>query len=201
MTKLFLAGCKDFADHLTMNLLKIIYFSLLGLSMGVSLGCSSISKSEMEMKTASYVDLPRFMGNWYVLAGRFTFLEKEVHNAVETYTWNEEKKRIDIGFTYNRGGFDGPVKSLPQKGWIYNEKTNSHWKVSPLWPLKLDYLVIAVSEDYSWTAIGVPNGKYLWIMARSPERADEIIAEAVKALDLKNYPSGDLVKVPHQSAR
>jgi apolipoprotein D and lipocalin family protein len=153
----------------------------------------------MEMKTASYVDISRFMGHWYVLAGRFTFLETEVHNALETYSWNEEKKRIDIGFTYNKGSFAGPVKSLPQKGWIYNEKTNAHWKVSPLWPLKLDYLVIAVAEDYSWTAIGVPNGKYLWIMARAPEQSEEKISQAVRALKLKDYPADDLVRVPHQS--
>lgn len=173
------------------------YF-LLGLTFSV-LGCSSMSKDELQKMTVPQVDIPRFMGNWYVLAGRFTFLEKEVHNGLEVYTWNEEKQRIDIEYDYNRGSFTGPVKSVPQKGWIYNKATNAHWKVSPFWPIKADYLVVALAEDYSWTAIGVPNQNYLWIMARSPENPEPKIAAAVEALKKMGYRHDELVFVPHQA--
>ena len=94
---------------------------------------SMASCSEKYMKTVEYVEMDRFMGEWYVLAGRFTMFEKDVHNGVEIYKWNEKKQRIDISFDYNQGSFDGKKKSLPQKGWIYNKETNAHWKVSPLW--------------------------------------------------------------------
>lgn len=159
--------------------------------------CSSASKTETGYKTVEKLELSRFMGRWYVLAGRFTSFEKEVHNAVETYTWNEKKERIDIGFTYNKGSLEGPVKSIPQKGWVYNTTTNSHWKVSPFWPLKFDYLVVGLAPDYSWTAIGVPNGDYLWIMARSPESADQTVDQALSALRAIGYPTQNLVRVPH----
>lgn len=162
-------------------------------------GCASVSKTELQKMTVPRVELPRFMGNWYVLAGRFTFLEKEVHNALEVYTWNEQKRRVDIGFTYNRGSLTGPVKSIPQKGWIYNSETNSHWKVSPLWPIKADYLVVALAEDYSWTAIGVPSQKYLWIMARSLDKPETTIEAAVEALKKAGYKYDGLVYVPHQA--
>ncbi|MFN7263067.1 MAG: lipocalin family protein, partial [Pseudobdellovibrionaceae bacterium] len=66
-------------------------------------GCSSFSSKDETMKTVAQVDIQKFMGDWYVLAGRFTPFEKEVHNAVEVYTWNEKEQRIDIGFTYNKG--------------------------------------------------------------------------------------------------
>lgn len=158
-----------------------------------------MSKDELKKMTVPQVDIPRFMGKWYVLAGRFTFLEKEVHNALEVYTWNEEKQRIDIAFHYNRGSFTGPVKSIPQKGWIYNTETNSHWKVSPFWPIKADYLVVALAEDYSWTAIGVPNQNYLWIMARTPDNPEPKIAAAVEALKKIGYKHDQLVFVPHQA--
>ncbi len=48
------------------------------------------------MKTAEKAEINKFMGEWYVLAGRFTFLEKDVHNGLETYSWNQEKERIDV---------------------------------------------------------------------------------------------------------
>lgn len=162
------------------------------------LGCTSMSNKEIDKMTVSNVDVQRFMGKWYVLAGRFTFLEKEVHNAVEVYTWNDKKQQIDIGFTYNKGSFSGKVKSIPQTGWVENKTTNSHWKVSPFWPIKADYLIVALADDYSWTAIGVPDQKYLWIMARSPLGAEATIQKAIEALGLTSYRTDEMVTVPHQ---
>lgn len=147
--------------------------------------------------TVDKVDLPKFMGDWYVLAGRFTFLEKQVHNALERYTWNDKENRIEIDFTYNKGSLTGEKKSLPQKGWIENKNTNAHWKISPLWPFKFDYLVLDLADDYSWTAIGVPNQSYLWIMARSTKNAEATIKEATSRLQAKGYNVENIVVVPH----
>ncbi len=148
-------------------------------------------------KTAKNVDLHRFMGKWYVLAGRFTFLEAGVHNGVETYTWNSKHERVDISFTFNKNSLTGPLKSIPQKGWIKNKTTNAHWLVSPFWPIKLDYLIIDLADDYSWTAIGVPNGKYLWIMARKQNISEVNIEQILEQLKQKGYPVDNVIFVPH----
>ena len=42
------------------------------------------------MKTVDQVDIDRFMGPWYVIANIPTFLEKGAHNAVETYSLNDD---------------------------------------------------------------------------------------------------------------
>lgn len=171
-------------------------FSRGGLLYFFSLLISSCSTTKF-MDTATDVKINKFMGPWYVLAGRFTFLEKDVYNAVESYTWNKEEERIDVSFTYNKGSFDGDVKSVPQTAWVENHTTNAHWKVSPFWPLKFDYLILDVAEDYSWTAVGTPNQKYLWIMARDPKNAKEIIKEVVKRLNKKGYDTAIETTVPH----
>ncbi len=150
------------------------------------------------MNTVENVEISKFMGNWYVLGGRFTFLETDAHNGLENYTWNEDKQRIDVDFTYRKGTFDGAKKSIPQKAWVFNKKTNAHWKVSPFWPLKFDYLIIALGENYSWTAIGVPDQKYLWIMARDWRNPEATMLEATKQLDAKGYDTKDIVLVPHR---
>jgi apolipoprotein D and lipocalin family protein len=171
---------------------KALFFLLITLTAS---GCSGPGGT---MKTVQAVELNRFMGDWYVLAGRFTFLEKDVHNGLETYTWNQGKERIDIAFTYNQGSLDGPKKSLPQKAWVQDKQTNAHWKVSPLWPFKFDYLIVALDKDYRWTAIGVPDQKYLWIMARDWKNPGLILEEAVMALESAGYDTKNLVVVPHQ---
>jgi apolipoprotein D and lipocalin family protein len=171
--------------------MKLILFLILI----CSVACSTTGN---QVKTVEKVDINKFMGDWYVLAGRFTFLEKDVNNALERYSWNKDQQRIDVDFTYNKGSLTGPKKSIPQKAWIYNQDTNAHWKVSPLWPLKFDYLIIALGENYRWTAIGVPNQKYLWIMARDYKNPELVIDEAVKYLNQIQYNTNDLVRVPQQ---
>jgi len=160
-----------------------------------SLSCTTTGN---KMITVSNVNIDKFMGNWYVLAGRFTFLEVDVHNGLETYTWNKEEQRIDVGFTFNKGSFSGPIKSIPQKAWIFNKNTNAHWKVSPFWPLKFDYLIVALDENYEWTAIGVPDQKYLWIMARDWKNPELIIEKAITQLKSQGYNTDNLIRVPHK---
>jgi hypothetical protein len=62
--------------------MKLIIFGILILA---AIGCSTTGD---KLKTVQKVDIEKFMGDWYVLAGRFTFLEMDVHNGKEKYTWN-----------------------------------------------------------------------------------------------------------------
>ena len=152
-------------------------------------------------KTVDFVDMNRFRGKWHVVAGRFTALEKDMYNAVETYNWNPIKNRIEIDFKYNKGFLSGPIKKIPQKGWIKNTTTNAHWIVSPLWPLKFDYLVIGLGDDYEWTAIGVPNEAYLWIMSRDPHMTKDKVEEILRLLERDKYNIEDLVYVEHDLSK
>lgn len=161
----------------------------------ITAGCSTTGNT---MKTVDRVEIDKFMGPWYVLAGRFTFLEKEVHNGLEKYTWNSDKERIDVDFTYNKGSFTGPQKSIPQKAWVYNQDSKAHWKVSPFWPFKFDYLIVALDKDYQWTVVGVPDQKYVWIMARDWKNPEATIEKATQQLQAIGYSAKDLVRVPQQ---
>ncbi|MCO4754738.1 MAG: lipocalin family protein [Bacteriovoracaceae bacterium] len=125
-------------------------------------------------------------------------MEKGAHNSVEHYRWNEKKERIDIDFYFNKDSFTGKIKKIPQKGWIHNEKTNAHWKVRPFWPLKFDYLVIDLAEDYSWTVIGVPSQKWVWIMSDNWKMDDEQLNMIIARLNKMGYSTKDVNRVPQK---
>ena len=162
---------------------------------------SSCSSTPPYTKTVPHVELARFMKPWYVQAGRFTSFEKDPYNSVESYTWNEQEKRIDIDFRYNKGAFDGPEKSMPQKGWVKDTTTNSTWSVQPWWPLKFDYLIIGLGENYEWTAIGVPDQDYLWIMTSEPDFPKEKVQEILEGLKKSGYSVKDIQYVQHNKKR
>lgn len=149
------------------------------------------------MKTVEKLDLQKFMGDWYVIAGRTTFLEKGAFNSLEQYAWNEAKNRVDITFSFNKNSLNGPKKIIKQKAWIHNQETKAHWKVQPLWPLKLDYIVLEVDPNYQWTAVGVPNQNYLWIMSRSKTMDANTLKSIITILENKKYNTKDIELISH----
>lgn len=161
-------------------------------------GCNSMDKNLPPQPTVERVELPRFMGKWYVIASIPTSFEKGAFNATEIYTWNESKKRIDVDFKFNKDGFDGKVKSIPQTAWVYNEKTNSEWRVRPFWPLSFAYLIVDLASDYSDTIIGVPSRNYVWIMAREPQISDKRYEELVAKVKSLGYDLSKLQRVPQR---
>ena len=157
-------------------------------------GCAS--NQGAPEKTVDHVDLQRFMGNWYVIANIPTYFETEANNAIETYRWNEPKQRIDVDYKHHEKTPDGPLKSYPQKAFVYNETTNAEWRVQPLWPFKFAYLIVDLAPDYAWTVIGVPSRSHVWIMARKPKLDDSILNSLKTKLAARGYDMGKLRIVP-----
>lgn len=159
------------------------------------------SSSPEVFQTAELKDLSSFMGTWYVQAGRFTPLERKVHNAIEVYTWNPKREIIEIDFRYNYGELDGPEVKLPQTGRIYDSSNLAHWKVSPFFMLQFDYLIVALDPEGSWSAIGVPDQSYLWIMTRERELDKPELDQIIAAVSNSGYPVNDLIYVPHGESK
>jgi len=109
-------------------------------------------------------------------------------NAVEKYSCNESKTKISIDFTYSNTNAPQKTYSLPQKGWVRQDKGNgARWKVSPLWPLKMPYEIIELDEkDYKYCVIGYPSRDYFWIMSRSPKLDEGTHKEMLDRLVVKH---------------
>ena len=75
------------------------------------------------------------MGDWYVVAGQLTWLEKEAYNGVETYELKEGGK-IATTYTFRKGGFDGPVKTYHPSGYVFNRESNAEWRMQFVWPFE-----------------------------------------------------------------
>ncbi len=165
-------------------------------------GCQSPSADgeNAPLKTVPSVDLPRFMGDWYVIANIPTFLERGAHNAIESYRLTEDGT-VATTFTFNRGSFDGPVRTLRPTGFIHDRETNAEWRMQFLWPFKAAFLVIYLDETYETTIIGVPSRKYVWVMARTPTIPESKYRDLVAFLDSVGYDTAKLQRVPQRPAR
>ena len=148
-----------------------------------------------ELKTVEFVDIERFLGDWYVVGVIPTFAEKDAVNAIERYELND-KGNIDITFTHYKKSPEGKYKEYHPKGFIFDKKTNAEWRVQFFWPFKFKYLVIDLAEDYRYTVIGVPNRKYVWIMARDAILSEEDNKQIREKLSDQGYDVSKIVDVP-----
>ncbi len=149
------------------------------------------------METVERVDLDRFMGDWYVIANIPTFIEKNAHNALETYALNDDGT-IATTFTFREGGFDGPLKIYKPKGFVKDTDSNALWGMQFVWPVKADYRVVYLDADYQQTIIGRQARDYVWVMARSPSISDVGYRELVDEVERLGYDVSKLQRVPQQ---
>jgi len=165
------------------------------------LALNACSTTTSSLRTVDHVDLSRFMGDWYVIANIPTFIEHDAHNAVESYELVGEK-RVETTFRFNKGAFDGPVKTYKPTGFVSEDPSNAIWGMQFIWPIKADYRVIYLNEDYTQTVIGRNKLDYVWIMARTRTISEADYANIVKFIAEQGYDASRIRPVPQrQSAK
>lgn len=156
-------------------------------------GCSTYPS----MPTVDYVDIPKFMGKWYVIANIPTFIEKGAHNAVEEYKL-EEDGSIATTFTFRQDSFTGELNVYNPIGYITNKKTNATWGMQFIWPFKADYRVIYLDDKYMQTVIGRQKRDYVWIMARTPSIPESDYKKIIKVIEDAGYDTSLIQLVPQK---
>jgi len=157
--------------------------------------CASMRKEPIP--TVPHVDLPRFMGPWYVIASIPTFLEKDAYNAVESYHLDADGT-IATTFTFHKGGFDGTLKTMKPRGFVEDTESNARWGMQFIWPIKAEYLIAHLDADYTETIIARNARDYVWIMARSPQLGEPDYQRLVGAVGRMGYDTSKLMRVPQR---
>lgn len=178
-----------------MNRVKPLIAAAAGWALGMLVTACGPSLPPLE--TVPRVDIPRFMGDWYVIANIPTWIEEGAHNAVESYRLDADGT-IATTFTFHKGGFDGPVKTYNPRGFILDPASNAAWGMQFLWPIKAEYLIIHLDEDYSQTVIGRNKRDYVWIMARTPDMGEADYQRIADWLGTIGYDTRKLRRIPQR---
>ena len=174
--------------------ISAVRFAAIALLFSAIVGCQSAPPIE----TVKYVDIDRFMGDWYVIANIPTFIEKGAHNAVESYRRSDDGT-IETTFTFNKGSFDGDLKVYRPRGFIRDQSSNAVWDMQFVWPFKAEYRIIFLDDDYMLTVIGRTKRDYVWIMARKPSITDQDYQRLLKHIQEQGYDPQKVQKVPQAS--
>ena len=171
--------------------------SIVLLLVTIGIGCSSMPKS---LQTVPHVDLPRYMGDWYVIANIPYFAEKDCFDSIESYALRGDGD-IDNWFTCRSKSFEAPLKRKASALITVKDKTtNATWSVHFFKIISVKYLIIDLDQNYQWMAVGHPSRRYGWIMARTKTLPETTYQAILQRLGDQGYDTTKFKMVPQQSA-
>jgi apolipoprotein D and lipocalin family protein len=176
--------------------------AVLILSVGASLlltGCSGAPanpnpRADVPLQTVS-VDLPRYMGRWYVIANIPYFAERDfVGSRAEWFL--REDGRIDDHFYGRKNGFDQPESHYQFVDTVVPGSGGGLWRVRLFWPIYVSQLTLYVDPDYRYTLLGYPDKSLGWIFSREPVMDDATYHELLARFDAMGYDTSRFRRVP-----
>lgn len=167
---------------------KLMFAATLGFTALALSACSTLSRGPVGNaavpQPAKQVELTRYLGLWYEFARYENGFEKDCEAVTATYSLRDDGK-IGVRNSCRKGGVDGAEKIANGKAKVVADSSGAKLKVSFFGPFYGDYWVLDHADDYSWSIVGEPSGRYLWILTRAakpePTQAAALIRRA-KAL-------------------
>ncbi|KQC02274.1 lipocalin family protein [Pedobacter sp. Hv1] len=141
------------------------------------------------------IELKKYAGTWYSLYSIPTIFDKGSRETITRYTLNNEGY-YDVLTTYKKPS-DETTYSRKSKMFPSEKGQNGELKAQFIWPIKVDYWIIELADDYSYVVVGHPDRKFLFIMSRNQKMAKNVYDEIVARCKAKGYEINKLTSQMH----
>lgn len=115
------------------------------------------------------LELDRYLGLWHEQARLPNRFERGCARATAEYSRRDDGLISVLNTCYAPNGDTRDARARAR--WA-GEEGEGKLKVSFFGPFWADYWVVARAEDYSWSIVSEPKGRYLWVLTRA-ERISE----------------------------
>jgi apolipoprotein D and lipocalin family protein len=141
------------------------------------------------------VDLPRYMGRWYVIANIPYFAERGFVGSYAQWTLRDDG-RIDDAYIGRKGSFEQPESHYQFLDTPVPGSGNGEWRVQPFWPVHVTQLTLYVDPGYRYTLLGYPGKGLGWVFSREPQMSDETYRALLARFDEMGYDTSRFRRVP-----
>lgn len=115
---------------------------------------------------AKAVELDRYLGKWYELA-RYEFGYQKDCEAVTAEYRMLEDGQIGVTNACRQDSVNGEYREATARGKVVEGSNNTKLKLSFFGPFYVgNYWILDHADDYSWSIVGEPSGRNLWILSR-----------------------------------
>ena len=166
---------------------------VLWLSVTSTAGCAA----QPPITPVANVELPRYMGDWYVIASIPTRQERDAVNSVESYALQPDGS-IQTTFRFRRDSANGEAKTMHATGYVRPNTSNAVWGMQFIWPIKAEYIIAWLDPQYRSVIVARNKRDYVWIMSRTPALPEGQYDLLVSRVAAMGYDTSKLRKVPQQ---
>nr|WP_315593077.1 lipocalin family protein [uncultured Cupriavidus sp.] len=133
---------------------------------------------------AKPVDLDRYLGKWYEYARYENGFERGCEGVTAEYAKRDDGL-ISVRNTCHEECADGKSRTSEGRARVVPGSDGAKLEVSFFGPFFFgNYWVLDHGDDYSWSIVGEPSGRYLWLLTRdaapSRELADSLVAHVAE---------------------
>lgn len=133
------------------------------------------------------VDLDQYLGRWHELGRYENRFERNCEGVIAEYN-KRESALIDILNTCHICEPGGRRRVARGRARIVEGSGNAKLKVSFFGPFFFgNYWVLDHADDYSWSIVGEPSGRYLWVLSRDPLPSDGFYEQLVERCHSLGY--------------
>jgi apolipoprotein D and lipocalin family protein len=150
-------------------------------------------------ETAAYVDLYRYLGDWYDLGHYPAWFQRNSYGTMAHYSLDTDGSIKVVNTSYK--GPDGPLKTATAKAWVADKTSNAKLKVQFYWPFSGDYWILEVDPDYQWAIVGHPAREYLWLLSREPFISTRLLDSLLEKVSGHGYEPERIVWEEHKLQR
>lgn len=138
------------------------------------------------------VDLTRYLGLWHEVARYEQSFQRGCQASIAEYALRPDGK-VSIRNSCHLAS--GGTNSVNGKAKIVDPVTNAKLKVSFFGPFYTgDYWILDHAEDYSWSIVGEPSGRALWLLARPADPDEAFVAALIQRARDLGYDISMLVR-------
>jgi apolipoprotein D and lipocalin family protein len=146
------------------TLLILSAFALFSLSACAALQRGPVGNAAVPQPARS-VDIDRYLGRWYELARYEAGFQRGCEAVTADYSRRPDGM-IRVINSCRQDSVTGRVRESEGRARIVDTATGAKLQVSFFGPFWGDYWVLDRAEDYRWSIVGEPSGRYLWLLHR-----------------------------------
>ena len=139
------------------------------------------------------VELPKMMGDWYLLATMPNFFEKGMVAGHDVYTLRPDGS-IREDFEMKRGSFAVKPTRASTRITVQPNTGDADWRVHFFGVIALPFQVLYVDPDYRFALFGEQNRKLGWVYARTRTISDADYRMLMSRFQTLGYDSSKFLK-------
>jgi apolipoprotein D and lipocalin family protein len=173
------------------------------------MGASVLSRANDDhtnsLQVVPSIDLSRYTGTWYEIARLPNKFQKDCTGEVSaTYSRINESQLKVVNQCRKKNGqlekAEGEARPASKDG----PNTKLEVRFAPAWLSWLpfvwgDYWIIDIAPDYSYSVVGTPDRKYLWVLSRTAQMDEATYQKITEKAAASGFKVDQLIKTKQAS--